>query len=241
MPSLDLISAAQSINDSITEKYSVAKANDKIAALIEEEIRVWRSNVRGEIRRNFPFWEEESKLSAWREKIPFEGLNEQLPAFLDDYSRFCSLIGHPFNKHFWGKELQQILQPKKSNKTVNKNSAVTCMLLLNEWQKTLDQTRSEWELRLIEEQRLALLKKLEQLLDLLQELDEQLQLLGLDTGLLIDFSAGRLNDQDISQLKRLMTYMAQDPGVRQLCNLLGKMRQFEASARLEKATVSCSY
>jgi len=173
--------------------------------------------------------------------MPFEQLPQDLQACLNDYLSFCSEVGRPGNEPFWDKELLRLSKPQRQNKQTNPNSAVTCQLLLHEWQKSLDQTRSDWELQLIKEQRLELLEKLNQLLALLEELDDQLERLGLDTGLLMDFSSGQLSDKDISQLKRWVSYMANDPGVRQLCDLLGKMRQMETSTRLEKAKVSFNY
>ena len=116
------------------------------------------------IRRDFPWEGFECKLSAWRASIPFAHLAQDLQACLDEYLSFCNEIGHPSNKGFWDKELLKLSKPRHQNKQGKPNSDVTCQLLLDEWQKSLDQARSEWELQLIEEQRIELLEKLKQLL-----------------------------------------------------------------------------
>tara|TARA_R110000868_G_scaffold165711_1_gene399317 strand:+ start:230 stop:1720 length:1491 start_codon:yes stop_codon:yes gene_type:complete len=241
MPSLNILRAAQSISKIIEAQHPILRTNAQFESLVQNETEVWRIKLKGMIRRDFPFEKVDSRLAGWRASMPFGDLQQDLQACLNDYFSFCSEVGRPGNKSFWDKELLKLEEPKGQNNQKKSNCDVTCQLLLDEWQKGLDQARSEWELQLIEEQRLDLLEKLKQLLDLLEELDKQLEMLGLDTGLLIDLSSGQLSDKDISQLKRWVTYMANDPGVRQLCDLLGKMRQMEASTRIEKAKVSFNY
>jgi len=241
MSIVDVTSAARSVNEELHTQYPCLSTNAQFESMIQNETELWRINLKGMIRRDFPYEKFESRLSAWRASMPFGDLPQDLEACLDDYLSFCSEVRRPSNKGFWDKELLKLGKPKGENSQDKSNGHVSCQLLLDEWQKGLDQARSEWELQLIEEQRLELLEKLKQLLAMLEELDKQLEMLGLDTGMLIDLSSGQLSDKDISQLKRWVSYMANDPGVRQLCDLLGKMRQMEASTRLEKANVSYNY
>lgn len=241
MSSLDIIKAAQSVIKTIDAQHPILRTNTQFESLIQNETELWSVKLKGMIRRDFPLEGFESRLSAWRASMPFENLPQDLQACLDDYSSFCSEVGRPRNKSFWDKELLKLSKAQRQNKHGKPSIDVTCQLLVDEWQKSLDQARTEWEMQLIEGQRLELLEKLKQLLALLEELDKQLEMLGLDTGLLVDLSSGQLSDKDISQLKRWVSYMANDPGVRQLCDLLGKMRQMEASTRLEKAKVSYNY
>ncbi|MEH6387439.1 MAG: VWA domain-containing protein [Pseudomonas profundi] len=229
------------MEQAIEKQYPVSKSNQQFATLIAEEMRLWRTNLKSMIFREFPFEVAENRLTEWRGKMPFPQLPEDLQACLDEYLQFCKDVGRPSNKRYWDNEVVKLRKPKRPGKHGKATSDITSQLLLDEWQKGLDQARGEWELRLIDEQRRALLEKLTQLMKLLAELDEQLALLGLETGVLLDLSSGRLSEQDISQLKRWVAYMANDPGVRELCDLLGKMRQMEASTRLERATVSFSF
>ena len=70
------------------------------------------------------------------------------------------------------------------------------------------------------------------------QLQQQLDALGLDPGILFDLSIGTLSAQDIEHFRRWATYLADDPGVRALCEMLGKIRQLEFSERIERVTVS---
>ncbi|EIK51150.1 von Willebrand factor type A domain-containing protein, partial [Stutzerimonas stutzeri TS44] len=85
--------------------------------------------------------------------------------------------------------------------------------------------------------RLQFLEELEAFLQLLQQLHQQLEMLGLDPGMFLDLSKGNLSAQEIESFKRWAKYLANDPGVRSLCDLLGKLRQLELSERIERAQV----
>lgn len=65
-------------------------------------------------------------------------------------------------------------------------------------------------------------------------MQEQLKTFGVDTGILLDLSKGSLTAQDIEQFKRWAKYLAEDQGIRALCDLLGKIRQIELSERIER-------
>lgn len=58
-------------------------------------------------------------------------------------------------------------------------------LLGKHWRETLDRAISEWEIREIAKHRNALRDELEALLELIKTLSRQLEVLGLDPGLLI--------------------------------------------------------
>lgn len=114
---------------------------------------------------------------------------------------------------------------------------MSARLLLDEWQKVLDKARVEWELERISTLRRQLMADLEAFLQLLQQLHQQLEMLGLDPGVLLDLSKGNLSTQEIQRFQRWAEYLANDPGVRSLCDLLGKLRQLELSERIERTQV----
>ena len=55
---------------------------------------------------------------------------------------------------------------------------------------------------------------------------------------MFDFSNGSLSPQDIETFKRWLNYLNKSEDVKELCDLLGKMRQLELSDRLEKVLVN---
>lgn len=240
MSSLELMRVARDTEHAIKDQWPILK-NDQFSAFLAEEFFLWKKNLRRLMDTEFPFADAENGLADWRLKPPFGQSPDELQACIDEYLRFCSEAHKPGNARFWEKEIKSIRKSDCKEKQDTTKGNATAQLLLKEWQKHLDQARSEWELRLIEKQRYELLARLEKIASLLEELAEQLDQLGLDTGLLSDLVSGQLSDTDITQLKRWVTYMANDPGVRQLCDLLGKMRQMEASTRIEKAKVSFNY
>jgi uncharacterized protein with von Willebrand factor type A (vWA) domain len=81
------------------------------------------------------------------------------------------------------------------------------------------------------------MEELEAFLQLLQQLHQQLDTLGLAPGIFLDLSKGNLSAQEIERFQRWATYLANDPGVRSLCDLLGKLRQLELSERIERTQV----
>ncbi len=106
--------------------------------------------------------------------------------------------------------------------------------MLAEWRKLLDGARAEWELREIALRRAALMEQLGRMLQLLCELHDKLHELGWDTGILLDLSQGDLTPQDIERFKRWAAYLAEDEGIRALCDLLGKMRRIDLSETIER-------
>ena len=153
---------------------------------------------------------------------------------MGDFTSFCKATGHPANETFWRSQFAPRQHKKAIAQKLADDFSIGARLLLSEWRKRMDQTRAEWEFGQIELRRAALMEQLERLLYMLQELRERLQSLGLDTGILLDLSKGNLTAQDIRQFERWAKYLAEDDGIRALCDLLGKIRQIELSETIER-------
>ncbi len=98
-------------------------------------------------------------------------------------------------------------------------------LLLDEWQKIMDQTRVAWELEKIQVLRQWLMEHLQAFLESLRRLGEDMEALNLDPGIFLDHSKGNLSPQDIAEFARWVNYLKENEGVRVLCESLGRMLQ----------------
>ena len=227
-------------SDEIVSSYSsLVKSSDTVAEHIAEQLRQWQLVTRVTLNAEFPFWLHEQQLAGWQSRILPAGIDRlELEAAFDDYSVFCKAVRHPANEAFWRKEFDAEIISNKRGKKRGRDLSVCTRLLFSEWQKVMDQARSEWELEKIEMLRRQFMKKLDDLLKLQQQLQAQLESLGLDPGIFLDLSKGNLSEQDVQSFQRWAKYLAEDRGVRSLCDLLGKVRQIEFSERVERVKVS---
>ena len=106
-------------------------------------------------------------------------------------------------------------------------------LLLQRWQKMLDEEYIKWELQKIAEYRREFMEKLKNWLEILQKLMNSLKQLGIEPGWLFDLSQNNLSFADIEQIKRWADYFSQDEDVQRLCEMLGRLRTAERIKRAE--------
>lgn len=234
-----LASAASNIDDNVREKFSsLFRGSDSVASHVAERIRLWQLASALELKAEFPFTQYEQRLSAWRARYQSPPVSSaELAAAVADYVALCRAAKLPDNQSFWQRELAATTVSQTVAKKRQNDSTVSARLLRDEWQKALDKARAEWELERISMLRRQFMEELEAFLQLLQQLHQQLEMLGLDPGMFLDLSKGNLSAQEIERFKRWATYLANDPGVRSLCDLLGKLRQLELSERIERAQV----
>jgi uncharacterized protein with von Willebrand factor type A (vWA) domain len=105
--------------------------------------------------------------------------------------------------------------------------------LLQNWEKSLNEEYGKWEFAEIEKYRQQIREKLENWLQLLQQFQDVMDDLNFDTGLLFDLSKGSISINDISQLKKWAEYISKNEGVKELCDMLGRLRNIEKSTKQE--------
>jgi uncharacterized protein with von Willebrand factor type A (vWA) domain len=221
----------------ISEYGQFLQSSGDIEEHISTLISDWEYHTTSCLAKECPFIEEQQQLDSWRAVVEsgtptVDGLKHSAKRYL----KFCKSSKRPSNESFWTRRLKVHVKSLELPDLLNKELPIDSQLLLNGWQKSMDQVRTEWEFEKIGVMRGLLLRQLRDLLGLLQELHDQLKGLGLDPGLLLDLSKGELTAQDIDEFKRWAKYLAEDEGVRSLCELLGKMRQIEISERIERVT-----
>jgi uncharacterized protein with von Willebrand factor type A (vWA) domain len=109
------------------------------------------------------------------------------------------------------------------------------------WEKEYDKQLLEWQLQEIQTRRNQFLKELEDWFETIKQMKEVFDDLGLETGVLWDLSAGKLSAQDISALKKWAEYLKRDEKVRELCELMGRLRKEQQSHRTEIINSTVQY
>ncbi len=224
---------------SVLARYSdILDDAQSIKSHVQDKVRVWKQDAAKIVEAESPFDDHERAFDEWRQ-LPSKKrkLRSVRKAAVRDYLELCKAVGQPGNAAYW----KLLYTPRKSKGALDealRQKLVSPQQLTFEWQKTLDKARSEWEFARIDELRSELIRDIAELLDLFLRLKTSLEVLGLDSGILFDLSAGSLSPQDIERFRRWAQYLAEDEGVRSLCDLLGKIRQLESSERIERARVS---
>ena len=214
---------------------SLLDHSEAIRGHVAEQVGEWTVAAKSALRVEFPHAAHVATLAKWRAQLQLPSIAlDDGRAAVKDFLAFCKAVKHPGNGEFWSKQFTAREHGSALAHKLAGDPAISARLLLQEWQKRLDQVRAEWEMREIAARRAALMAQLDTLLQMLQQLQERLQALGLDTGLLLDLSKGTLTPQDIEQFERWARYLAQDRGIQKICDLLGRMRQIELSERIER-------
>lgn len=239
MPLSKLSSAAKDFSNYVHCAFaSLLRNSDSIADHVAERIRLWKLASAAKLKEDFPFASYEQKLSNWQSRIQSPPISSaELAASVEDYVALCRVAKLPENYSFWQHELAAASVPERVAEECQTYSIVSARLLYDEWQKALDKARVEWELERISMLRWQFMEEIEAFLQLLQQLHQQLAMLGLDPGIFLDLSKGNLSAQEIERFQRWAKYLANNLGVRSLCDLLGKLRQLELSERIVRTQV----
>lgn len=221
---LDLLSAsAKHVEADAISQFPSMMAAAPIRAHVKDSIAHWQSSTGKVLSEAFPFCKHEDEFFSWQAGNRLRPLaSDDFNLAIDAYADFCKVTRVPVNDAFWRRQIDQDDRP------------VSVRLFLETWQKQLDRLRADWEMQEIAIRRDALMAALREQLAMLHTLHDTLSALGFDTGLLLDFSQGTLSAQDIARLERWASYLSDDPGMKALCEILGKIRQIAWADRIER-------
>lgn len=240
MPIILLEHAAIAANQEIFRKFpSLLQDSHSVSNYVAEQLSEWEASSARKLGTEFPLSSHARKISEWTPILESRDLTRAtLKKAVDDFTAFCLAAKHPSNDSFW----KRLVSVEKANDTPstrkNDDLSVSGRLLLSEWQKIMDQVRSEWELKTVEMLRAKFLEELSLILERMELISRHLEAMGFDPGLLLDFSRGDLTIQDIDYFQRWARYLEEDESVKSLCELLGKMQQIELSEKIEKVRVN---
>jgi uncharacterized protein with von Willebrand factor type A (vWA) domain len=230
-----------------SQNSEISRTNEMVSALAENHFADLKSEeLEKELRAKFQHWEtstrsyieQESPFESHRVKLVYAerdfrvhgGCAESILSDLQHY-KLCSPAAQT---KFWELKLHS-LNSLSNNQTKKKSSAVDGIRRNEQeaWRKDYEKQLLEWQLNEIQKRREAFLKELTDWLDTLKQLNDVFYVLGIEPGILWDTSAGKLSQQDISFLKKWAEYLKNDEGIRQLCELMGRLQKEAQSHRIE--------
>jgi len=246
----------QGILEGLSHEFSVTK-EESIREHLFSEIESEQRNIHRHLRRDNPFKENQSLLRL--AEIELESKNtatiEQIEQDFRHFQALANQTKSRIGEEYWLSEFQKLKEDREhqaklqtlvkkydsSNRKKEENDfkraheeRVICRkLLLQQWRKLLDEQVAEWEIQTIRKFRRKLLSQLKEWLKTLQLLADILDELSIEPGILFDLSKDNLSLSNIEQLKRWVSYISKDEGVKELCDILGRLRRAETTMRQE--------
>ena len=195
--------------------------HQKVQMNLDDQAKSWATDARRKLQLENPF----RSYSDIYEKL-LDQESEDLIQSINLYRDFLKFSGLPDSSAFWKKEYQDA--QKDRNKLKNH--------LFKDWKKNLDQQIADWELKKLEELRNKFLEQLLEQMRNLEELKKITDKLGLEPGIFLDYSNGRLTAQDMQQFKRWAEYLKTNDSLKAILDVLGKIQN--AHIAQEKIEIS---
>ena len=246
----------QEILKELSQEFSVAK-EESTREQLSSEIETEQRNTHRHLRRDNPFRESQAPLQHAENDLETKNTAtiEQIEGDFRHFQALAKQTNSRINEKYWLSDLQklkenqehqaklQALVKKYNSNDKNKKEddlrkaqeeQVICRkLLLQQWRKLLDEQFAKWEIETIQEFRRQLLNRLKEWLKNLQLLADTLDELSIEPGLLFDLSKDNLSLSNIEQLRKWVSYISKDDGVKELCDMLGRLRRAEKTVRQE--------
>ncbi len=220
---------------SLSVRYSVANRSE-VQDVLEEEVGDWKRTVHRKLKVENPFFENQKKFDLSSKSFASKRYDiKNLEIDYNGYLELANLTTCAFDNSFWQKEIGIFKKKKKESPKENflSDLKISRKLLLQNWEKSLHKEYVKWELAEIEKYRQEIRKKLENWLELLQKIQDTIDSLSLGTGFLFDLSKGDISLHDINQIQKWVEYIAKNEGVKNLCDMLGRLRSIEKSTKRE--------
>ena len=246
----------QEILSNLYQEFPVAKETS-VEEQLSSEIEKEQINIEKWLMRNNPFKESQTALQNSEDELETKNIVtiDQLERDFQHFQALARQTSSTIGEDYWLSEIQKIKENreyktkiqasvKKDNskyqqskkrdlKKICEEKIIFRKLLLQQWRKLLDEQFAKWEIEAIQRLRQKLLNRLEEWLKNLQFLADALADLSIEPGLLFDLSKSNLSLSNIEQLKKWAEYISKDKGVKELCDILGRLRHAEKTRRQE--------
>lgn len=240
----------KSIIEELYKKHPIVH-NDGIRDKLLPKINEWKRHISSYILSNNKYDNELSLLQKAEKSLNEDGVTLCLiENDYFDFKLFSEKENVKIDNNYWENSLDKLkkvpklegLIEKFSTNNVNKTDTVkehneSLIIfrtnLQKQWRKLLEQEIVSWELQKTNELRRELLEQLAEWLTMMQALEDILSNLSLGHGLFFDLSEGDLTLTDLEEIKKWIEYISKDEGVKELCDLMGRIRRFEKSNRQE--------
>ena len=216
-----------------------AKGREPLAEQVEAHVHKWAAETRSVVNTQWPHAAQAKALEAWeallaRGDLVPQAFTQAFAPAVQTHLAVCHQAGLPAAEHFWQQHLAACRQagalPLSAWLPVGQ-------LLAVQWRKALDQWHGQWALALVQRRRAEVLKHLKAQIALMGSLGEPLEELGLDPGVLLDFSKGRWSAHDAAEFSRWARHLAADEGLKALCERLGRLRQPETCEQVARMSL----
>lgn len=187
--------------------------DQKVQQHVEQRVQEWAYQAKSNLDQQHPYLKAQQQLEHWLKLIQVDA--SEFQQLLNDYQEFSQLLGWSDLSDFWQQPLQlQRLQAPKFRD-------LQFQLLRDKWQRKLTEAVAAWEFEQLALQRDAFLDDMKDFLASLQRMAKHKESLGLDTGIFIDYSKGKLTPQDLDQFQQWCEYLEQDTELVRLAHSLG--------------------
>ncbi|NHB58373.1 VWA domain-containing protein [Acinetobacter sp. 194] len=186
----------------------------KVAKNLDEKVRQWAFQAKSSLDQQHPFMTAQKQLQGWLELSNIDGA--QFRHMLSEYQEFNHLLGAP--------DLTEMLKPQADldpSYSKTPTSTLQFQLLKEKWQRKLTQAVAHWEFEQLALQRDAFLDEMKDFLATLQKMSKHKDSLGIETGVFIDYSSGKLTPQDVQQFEEWLSYLEHDAELLKLCKMIG--------------------
>ncbi len=215
------------LDHELIEGHEIA-CDDTVRPVLHEELRTWQQEIATKLREKFA--DSFAALEAAEQSLK-SGNHEAEDIWRDitEYAATDSMA----DTSFWSRKTEELandadLHPIRSD-------------LQQQWRLSLEFRRNEYYQNEIDRRRTELLKELNGRLVAMQEIAKVAGELGVVSGLLWDQTKGLGARSDLKVLQDLANYLKNNEGVRRLCDLLGRMRRYSASQRIELIKSTTTY
>ena len=246
----------EEILEELSQDFSVAKEGS-IREQLSSEIETEQRNIHRHLRRDNPFRENQITLQRTEDELETKNAAtiKQIERDFRHFQALAKQTNSRIDEKYWLSEFQKLKENqenqaklqalakkynssnwnKKENdlKKAHEEQIILRKLLLQQWRKLLDEQLAKWEIETIQNFRRQLLNRLKEWLENLQLLANTLDELSIEPGLLFDLSKDNLSLSNIEQLRKWVSYISKDEGVKELCDMLGCLRRAEKTMRQE--------
>lgn len=236
--SSEISSIGEVVADFLNKHFPGLKS-EELETRLNAKLKNWKDDACTKVQHENPFEEHRVKLvAAERDFRAHGGCEQTIKEDLHNYKLFNPAA----QTKFWELKLGST-QTRSKNQSKNKQGEIDAIRRNEQeaWRKDYEKRVLEWQLDEIQKRRVNLLKELAEWFDTLKTLRDILNELGIEPGVLWDTSAGKLSQQDVSFLKRWAEYVKKDKGVRELCELMGRLQKEAQSHRTEIIDSTITY
>ena len=207
---------------------------------ISDNLQEWEIGLRQSLFKDMPFREQRQRLNYAELDFKTHGATNE--SINEDLKYFKELAPEE-DVSFWVGKCKKAISDDKKTLSNNLDQELS-YIRRNEqevWRRTYEKKVFEWQLKRIQEERDNILKKLKDWLKKIEEINDALNELGVEPGVLWDTSIGTLCSSDISFLKQWAEYLKNNSNVKKLCEMIGRMKKEQKSLKEEIIKTTTTY